>query len=660
MIFSLTAEAIKNNIRLNATIEEAYMTLIPMPQKLTAKSGSFRIDKDTAILLDISCGYADFEAALELRGEIERMSGVRPDILKTASGYKNNYIFLKINAEETGMPSVYKLEVGKEAVRLTGKDSCGLFYGIQTLRQLVRNGANNISCLEIEDYPAFENRGFYHDITRGKVPTLETLKELADRLSFYKLNQLQLYIEHSFAFRKHSELWVDTDPVTAEEILVLDEYCRKRNIELVPSLSTFGHLYHALISKSFRRLNEYEEIPVQQYILKDRMQHYTLDVSNPESLEFVYAMIDEFLPLFTSDKFNICCDETFDLGRGKNRKLLEDAGTGRLYTYFVNNVIKHVKTYKKTVMMWGDIILKHPETVENLPRDVIILNWDYSTNPPEKAVRAFAEAGLSQYVCPGVHGWNRLVNSLDDAEKNIGIFVEKAAKYNVKGILNTDWGDFGHVNLLSGSVPGAVFGAGLSWNPSDMGKPTDEEISRIEYGDGSGKLVAVLRQLSRQAVMDWETAVLWYYTVCGMSADLYGYKSIHLAKMLESTEENVKASYGRILELRGEISALYGSVYPEKRSDIREFLVSADGLALFQALLLVIKKKFLGQTATGLIFDACELAAGLEYWFADYKSVWRARNKESELFRIKEVVMGICSLLRTDGDGSCPHNTRAR
>ena len=48
------------------------------------------------------------------------------------------------------------------------------------------------------------------------------------------------------------------------------------------------------------------------------MAHYTLDASAPESLEFVRQMIDEFIPLFTSNKFNICCDETFDLGKGKN------------------------------------------------------------------------------------------------------------------------------------------------------------------------------------------------------------------------------------------------------------------------------------------------------------------------------------------------------
>ena len=628
------------------------MVLIPYPQKLTEKAGAFHVTKAATILLDISCDYDDFEAAQGLQQEIGNMTGISPFIIKGVSqneknniGSKTNLIILK--KEHTKHKSQeYKLMVYEESIEVTGNSGSGLYYGIQTLRQLVRNSPPAIPCVEIIDYPAFESRGFYHDITRGKVPTLETLKELADRLSFYKINQLQLYIEHSFAFRKHSEIWVDSDPITAEEILVFDEYCRKRNIELVPSLSTFGHLYHALVSKSFRHLNEFEELPETSYILVDRMGHYTLDVCNPLSLQFVYEMIDEFMPLFSSDKFNICCDETFDLGQGRNKALVEEVGAGKLYLYFAKNIIEFVKSRKKTVMMWGDILLKHPEVVKDVPEDVIILNWDYSPNITEEGIRLIAEAGLAQYVCPGVQGWNKLISNMDAADKNISASIAYANKYNAKGVLNTDWGDFGNINLMSGSIPGAIFGAGLSWNADTLGKPSDEDISRLEYGDGSGRLVALLRELSRQSLLDWDTTVLWYYANCGHDPQVYGYNAYYLQRMLEYEEDKIKSAFNRIQELEREISALHGSIYEERKTDIKEFLVSADGTALFNALLLVIKKKFLGQTNVGLIFTPQELAEKLEYWFYGYKAVWRNRNKESELFRIKDVMMGICRLLR--------------
>lgn len=628
------------------------MVLIPYPQKLVRKTGAFHMTKDVSILLDISCDYDDFEAALALQREINKMTGFNPSIIKGDSwslqnkaGSKTGLIILKkdhINPKS----QAYKLSVREGSIEITGDSASGLFYGIQTLRQLFRNHPPSIPCLEIDDYPAFENRGFYHDVTRGRVPTLETLKELADRLSFYKINQLQLYIEHSFAFSKHSEIWVDSDPITAEEILVLDEYCRKRRIELVPSLSTFGHLYHALVSKSFRHLNEFEKIPEETFILVDRMRHYTLDACNPLSLQFVYEMIEEFMPLFSSDKFNICCDETFDLGQGRNKALVEEVGAGKLYLYFTKKIIEYVKSRKKHVMMWGDILLKHPELMKDIPEDVTILNWDYSPDVTEEGVGTVAGTGLVQYVCPGVQGWNKLINDMDAADKNISASVAHAKKYNAAGILNTDWGDFGHVNHLSASMPGAILGAGLSWNADAAQKPSDEAISKLEYGDASGRITELLRELSRQSFLDWETAVLWYYTACGLDPKTYGYNGFFVNRMMGTDENRIRSAFNRVRELEREISALHGSVYEERRADIKEFLVSGDGIALFNALLLVIKKKFLGQTGPGLIFNPEELAEKLEYWFAGYKSVWRARNKESELFRIKEVVMGICRLLR--------------
>ena len=152
--------------------------------------------------------------------------------------------------------------------------------------------------------------------------------------------------------------------------------------------------------------------------------------------------------------------------------------------------------------------------------------------------------------------------------------------------------------------------------------------------------------MSRQPLLQWETVVLWYYTTCGHSTENYCYSDHYLKLMLESDESRVRSAYHNIRELEKELSALHNSVYENKKADLKEFLVSADGLALFQALLLVIKKKFLGQTDTGLLLSPQELAVRLEYWFTGYKAAWRRRNKESELFRIKDVIMGICRLLR--------------
>ncbi len=622
------------------------MVLIPKPARMKTTNGAFRINSDTLIILDAACDFRDFEAAVSLKQEILHSSGIHTAIAKGSGGIRKNVVALM----KAPLTDSYSLIVNEDGIEIRGRDGEGLFNGIQTLRQLLRNHAPAVPCLEIYDSPKFKSRGFYHDITRGKVPTLDTLMELADRLSFYKLNQLQLYIEHSFAFRGHSEIWLDSDPITAEEILRLDEYCKSRHIELVPSLSTFGHLFHALSSESFRHLNEFETLPDIPFMWTERMAHYTLDALNPASIDFVKGMLDEFMPLFTSDKFNICCDETFDLGNGRNREAAQAIGKGRLYLDFAKKIADYVRGHGKTVMMWGDILLKHPEAVKDVPEDIIILNWDYSPDVSDEGVRLIANTGLRQYVCPGVQGWNRLINDMDTGTANIKAMVSHGAAFGAEGVLNTDWGDFGHVNLLANSIPGVLYGAGLSWNTEDMDRPTDEEISVLEYGDRSGRLVGLLRDISRTRITDWYVTVLWYYNQKGLDTGTWGYKDSMLPYMLNCGEADIKSAYSRIIDLKNEISGLYTQVYEDRRQDLSELILSAEGLALMHALMLSIKKHFLGQELETL-FGPQELAEKLEYWTDGYKKLWRARNKESELFRIRELTAGICKMLRQASNG---------
>ncbi|GAH23368.1 unnamed protein product, partial [marine sediment metagenome] len=103
-----------------------------------------------------------------------------------------------------------------------------------------------IPCLEIKDFPDFPHRGVMLDISRNKVPKMETLYALIDLLSKLKINQFQLYTEHTFAYQGHEQVWKDASPLTGEEVLALDDFCRKRFIELVPNQNSFGHLHRWL------------------------------------------------------------------------------------------------------------------------------------------------------------------------------------------------------------------------------------------------------------------------------------------------------------------------------------------------------------------------------------------------------------------------------
>ena len=466
------------------------MNLLPQPKSLILKEGNFAITPKTRIILHSSCGASELEAVQLLREEIKKLIAFQLPINKACSTMDENYIYIRKSQKEG---EAYTLTISSEKIEILGGEA-GIFYGIQTLRQIIRTSGRKLKALIIEDEPEFQARGFYHDVTRGKVPTLETLKELADRVAFYKINQLQLYVEHSFAFKKQSEVWVGADPLTAEEIMEFDEYCKKRHIELVPSLATFGHLYMALSSYSFNELCEQSHSLNKNHSWVNRIKQHTLDISNEKSIKFIEEMLEEFVPLFSSDKFNICGDETFDLGSDKNKELLEKLGKGRLYVDFLNKIILSVKKYNKNVMFWGDIILNYPELLKEIPDDVICLNWNYSESAEERNTKIISETGMKQYVCPSVWGWDKLLNAMDTSFENITKMVQYGKKYHAIGVLNTDWGDYGHINFLSGSVPGMIYGASLSWNSNNIESflMVDEKISKVEYGDNSGKLVGLL------------------------------------------------------------------------------------------------------------------------------------------------------------------------
>src|SRR5438477_6364863 len=129
----------------------------------------------------------------------------------------------------------YRLSVEADGITIISSDRAGAFYAEQTLAQLNRQFGGSLPGVQIEDWPDFPVRGFMLDISRDKVPTMATLFALVDQLAELKINQLQLYTEHTFAYRGHEVVWKDASPMTAGEIRQLDAYCKARFIELVPN-----------------------------------------------------------------------------------------------------------------------------------------------------------------------------------------------------------------------------------------------------------------------------------------------------------------------------------------------------------------------------------------------------------------------------------------
>jgi hexosaminidase len=384
-------------------------------------------------------------------------------------------------------PEGYTLEINRRGIEIVYREVAGLRAAKATLRQLEREYGRRLPCVVIRDWPDFIRRGVMLDVSRGRVPKVETLIDLAERLADFKINELQLYTEHTFAYRKYKSVWQDWGALTAEDLRRLDVRCRELGIDLVPNQNSFGHLRYFLEHPRVRRLAEVAQ-PYEDASGEFVRRPTTLAPNHPRTLPFLRGLYDELLPNFSSRFFNVGCDETWDLGRGQSKKACAAKGKGVVYLDFLKRVQREVSKRGRRTMFWGDIILKYPKLIAKLPEDVVALNWGYEANHPfEKETVRFRKSGIPFYVCPGTSTWMTLVGKNDNALKNLRRAAAAGRRNGAVGFLNTDWGDGGHPQPLAVSWLPLAMGAAMAW----CGKTFDEAslipaLSRDVFEDPSG------------------------------------------------------------------------------------------------------------------------------------------------------------------------------
>ncbi len=608
------------------------MKLLPQPQRLTLGEGFFRLCYSHRITMDLSCSPECYDSALALSQELETETGFQIMVDRRAAK-PHPGILLHINSE-VGDHEGYTLTIDHAGVRIVGGSAKGLHYGIQTLRQIIRQYGCVLPWVSIEDQPDLPARGLFYDVTRGRIPTMEFLKNLAQKCSFYKLNQMHLYIEHSFLFDGLSEVWRDDTPLTAGDILELDAYCRKLHVELVPSVASLGHLYKVLRTKTHSHLAEMPEAEGAGFSFVNRMAHHTLDVGQEESLELVCRMLEEYAALFTSKLFNLNGDEPFDLGRGRGKAMAGQVGSHQMYVDWIGKICAHIKEMGLRPMFWGDVILAEPERIRQLPEDTICMNWDYDTVLGRDHAAKLEAAGANQYLCPGAQGWNQFVNLFHNAYLNIRKMAELAHKHHAEGLLVTEWGDYGHVQDPESSLPGIIYAAAMGWNreiPSE--EDLNETISVVEYGDPTGSVLSVLLTLSQQSIISWWLPVQ--------------FAEIQQGRLLERSMEQFWKDFEEVRQKLPLVSqrneaidscqAQLGALMPRmmQKRRLAPYFVMAQGQKLLNRFAAVIGGN-----------EDQDLAAELECWFQDYKNLWCRSSRESELYRIGEVIFWMADYCR--------------
>ena len=467
--------------------------LLPAPRRLTLTGGEIPLDSERLILIQAESPQALLFTAQRLQRALLARWGPGWEI-SAGSAVPAGLVGLCLQLDPAlQLPAQgYELAVSSEGIRIRASDPAGIFYGACTLIQIIEqpraSAAPVLPCLEISDWPDFPARGVMLDVSRNRVPTLETLFTLVDRLACWKINQLQLYFEHAFAYRQHPAVWEGVSPLTGQDILELDRYCRERFIELVPNQQSFGHLAPWLNHPAYKHLAEVED--GFQTPWGYREGSFSLCPVDPRSLQFLRGLYGDLLPHFTSRMFNIGGDETWDLGQGRSRQACEEQGSGRVYLKFLLQLFQEVRRYGRTPQFWGDIIVEHPELIPELPKDAIAVEWGYEADHPFDPHGAqFAASGIPFYVCPGTSAWCSLSGRTDNAVANLLNAAENGLKHGASGYLIADWGDYGHWQAWSVSLLGLMLGAACSWAlQANRELDLPAQLSWHGFRDASGAL----------------------------------------------------------------------------------------------------------------------------------------------------------------------------
>lgn len=419
------------------------MVILPKFKQIKLKEGYFQesklvlpqeMDKEWIHTLDVALG-----------GKLEQASQYNVHLIEEKSLLKEEY----------------RLEITDTKVKVFFSCLNGLFYSGITLKHLRQKYGSSLPCMCVEDAPDFPVRGALYDISRNKVPRLETLYKLVEILADLKYNQLQLYLEGPhFEYECYEDILEEDRYITKEEMKKLQQYCQMHFIDLVPNQNTLGHMREWLAEPSLENL---ALNPEGEWAFGMHQAPATLNPLLNESFTFIENLTKDLLPSFTGKYYNVNLDECFGL---------EDE---EVYTTWVHKMQGLCKTYEKNMMMWSDMLITYENAYQHIPQDVTLLDWGYEDHYPfNLECSKLKKMGHDFYVCPGTSAWLSLTGRTDNMLGNVNKAVECAKRYGAKGIVMTEWGDGGHWQTFPIGLPGFVYAGAKSWNSNNV---TEDEIA---------------------------------------------------------------------------------------------------------------------------------------------------------------------------------------
>ncbi|MFX1566737.1 MAG: family 20 glycosylhydrolase [Promethearchaeota archaeon] len=460
---------IENLNQTDAKKEE--LLLIPLPQYIRIlNSQKMKIDESSKLYTDLNeknnhfiLQLQSFLKSVDLKKELKVFR--EQDLEK----YHEIELFLEESISlfpETLYNSVKERKIYQDqGYLIISKDSRviieansenGLFYGIQTFIQVLNSSPDRLSINNfiILDFPSLQIRGISDDISRGQAPNIENLKKFIKTLSHYKINQYYLvYMLDMIKFRDYPDIGKDRGAYSKEEIKDLIDFAKKWCVEIIPVFQTIGHWDNIL---QYPKYWQYGEFPGSN----------SPNLANEEIYEMLDKMIGELSEIFTSEYFHIGADESIDVGKVNSKSYINDTGLGNAYLKHYKKVYEIVKKhgYKK-VLIYHDVLHKFKDILENLPKDMIIVYWNYNLKKIHPIIDKIKKYDYSIIVSPSIMDFNRIFPSIDKYERSISYLLKYGHEKEVIGEITSSWGDYRNKEIRENRIYGFIFSAMVGWNP---------------------------------------------------------------------------------------------------------------------------------------------------------------------------------------------------
>ncbi len=492
------------------------LKLIPIPREVTAGAvqslaGGVQLSCQAPCAAEDAVAIEDFKATLAAQGVAVNTSS-QVNILVTRYGTplgKSTYVDAAKGTTGAGeMPEAMKAEgyailPDGKGLALTGATDAGVFYALQTVKQMVTGyGANAVlHTATIRDWPAMKYRGLDDDLSRGPVTTLEFEKKLIRTIAAYKVNLYSPYFEHTAAYASNPLIAPPGGGISAADAAALVAYARPYHVTIVPEQEAFGHLRNALTWEQYQPLAETPHGAV-------------LAPGVPGSIALIKQEFGELAAEYPGPFLHIGADETVDLGLGQTKADVDARGLAPVYLDFMQQIVTALKPLNRRLLFWGDIAQDAPDLVKALPQSfkdsTIAIAWVYNPEPKgyAKYLTPFTNAGFETWVSPSVNNFRVVYPDNNKALANIQAFTRDGQRLGSTGQLNTIWNDDGE-GLINQDWYGILFGAACAWQPGESSvEAFEQSYGQVFHGDMSGALnQAQLELMAAHAVLKEQAMV---------------------------------------------------------------------------------------------------------------------------------------------------------